>query len=813
VQDESKRLEDLQRKSTELKRKTYEEELIRVGQEAEQGSRELLKKRLEQDELAFQAELKAAMEIRRRQEEDLRKRQQEIVQKLADERRKKEEAKRRVEEERKRKEDAERKRIEDEERRKKEEEARRKAEEDRKRIVEETRKKAEEDRRRKEEELRRQEEERRQKEEENRKRREEEVQRKKEERREQEEEKLNRIRSLVNSARVFFENGLYDNASVEIAKALVNDPKYSEALALQDKIHEAQGKKKKEDEVVQKPITKEAVSPKGLEEEAPKKKSKTPLYAVLGIAAAILLVIIFFQLKKRVFFETASFAVMPWQSSSGDDEEAAIGSSLAGEVVACLQQFKQSPVMGYASSNELSGHLPNAAQAAFQLGYQYVLQGTLSRSGDGFSIALELIDSTGEAVWNNQYQKKVEDLSSFPGELTQQLLTSLKVSSEEQPLQPMNPIASKPEAYLAYLQGKERLYHQTDQSTKAALELFKQAYQLDEKFAGALAAAASVQATRMERGWDTDSVLLEQAMKWAELAVDINGSLGAAHLALGKVLAELHDFDGALKEFDTASKLLPNNSEIILHEANVLLSKGKLNAAADALKHAFELDPRDPNILETFAYVHQLKGTANEGYWYHAMALSFVEDSTDYLIGPVADAILFDPELTLSQRDRVAEACERRAQTNPNDYASIYRLARMIQSMGEGLKADTLLKRAESILRKETQVHPKNTDAMMYFALTLTRLGRFPEAITIANKAAELEKGNATIRYKIAQMYSLQMYSQKKKIIDAEIKDEALKALREAIAIRYKLDELTSADFYNLRTQPEFRALIAQARQ
>src|ERR1051325_2281078 len=64
---------------------------------------------------------------------------------------------------------------------------------------------------------------------------------------------------------------------------------------------------------------------------------------------------------------------------------------------------------------------------------------------------------------------------------------------------------------------------------------------------------------------------------------------------------------------------------------------------------------------------------------------------------------------------------------------------------------------------------------------------------------------------RIAQMYSLQMYSQKEKKIDEKAKENALRALSDAVRLSYRLDELASADFYNLSDQPEFRTAIEQA--
>src|SRR5262249_10161505 len=116
----------------------------------------------------------------------------------------------------------------------------------------------------------------------------------------------------------------------------------------------------------------------------------------------------------------------------------------------------------------------------------------------------------------------------------------------------------------------------------------------------------------------------------------------------------------------------------------------------------------------------------------------------------------------------------------------------------------------ESQLRAEVKKNPKNARALIYLALTLTRQGKYPETSDLAQKAAALDKRSAEVRYRTAQMYSLQMYSLKEKKIDPKAKDNALQALGQAVGLGYRLDELASADFYNLSGQPEFKEAIEQ---
>jgi hypothetical protein len=97
---------------------------------------------------------------------------------------------------------------------------------------------------------------------------------------------------------------------------------------------------------------------------------------------------------------------------------------------------------------------------------------------------------------------------------------------------------------------------------------------------------------------------------------------------------------------------------------------------------------------------------------------------------------------------------------------------------------------------------------MIYLALTLTRLGKFPEATTWGRKGVEMNPTDSNLKYRLAQMYALQMYSSQRKKTDEKKKEDAVKALKEALALNYRLDELTNADFYNMYEHGDFHRVI-----
>ena len=158
---------------------------------------------------------------------------------------------------------------------------------------------------------------------------------------------------------------------------------------------------------------------------------------------------------------------------------------------------------------------------------------------------------------------------------------------------------------------------------------------------------------------------------------------------------------------------------------------------------------------------------------------------------------------------RVISACEHRIVQNPEDYATIYRLSRTLQITGKRIEGTTLLDKLEKALRAKLKAEPNNSGAMIYLALTLTRMGKFPEATTWGQRALELQPDDPTICFRLAQMYSLQMYSPARKKVDDKKKDEATKVLKQALRLSYRLDELTNADFYNMYEHGNFRTVIA----
>jgi len=605
-----------------------------------------------------------------------------------------------------------------------------------------------------------------------------------------------RINSSIARSKEFLARDDFKNASAEIGKALAIDPVDQEALALQQRIAASQ-ESSKAAVVEQKAEQKREAAPAPQRKQKKKNSSKLIWIAVIVIVIAAAAVVAFFQFRKTLFPQNISVAVLPFRSSGNISDESIVGCSLAEELANRLQHVKSLSVLGFSSSMAMAHSAADPSRAVFDLGYPVILDGTIKYAQGKYLLEVKLSDSMGTTQWTHSYEKTLDQLAQFPGEVTNQVLESLGMSLDADSKTAISGGAtSNGSAYMSYLRGLELLHHPDTESAQKALELFQFALDQDKEFVGVLAEAALAIVTKARQSGDLSETTLQHAEKLAQAGMAANPSLVEAHLALGEISLLRRQYQSALREFDEVLALVPNKSEAFVSKALVYLEVGKFDEAVDALNRSCELNPRDPGVLGLHALANQIRNDSHEAVRYHEIALSLVDDSTRYLIGPMSDAILSDPELVLSHGARILSAFEHSVSADPSDYRTRYRLGRFLQISGKSPEATQLLERLSEDIRAEIRIHPQNAYATAYLALTVTRLGRFADGAELAKKALELDKSNPDILYKVSQMYSLQK------------KPEAMDFLHEAASMRFTLTEVINADYYNFHDKPEFLSAI-----
>ena len=280
------------------------------------------------------------------------------------------------------------------------------------------------------------------------------------------------------------------------------------------------------------------------------------------------------------------------------------------------------------------------------------------------------------------------------------------------------------------------------------------------------------------------------------------------HVARASMYARQRLYRSALQEYDSAIALAPPIREVFAAKADIDLMVGEYSDAIKMLSHAIDLAPQDTSVLMSVAMAHQLNGATVDGFKYHELVMSLIKDSTRYLTGPIADAIMCNKSLLPRYRDQVLNAFDRSLGAHPNDYDNRYRYARLLMVLGRTKEANVLFQKNRDMLIEEFRNHPDDGRIMIKLAMVMAQLGHFSEAEGFANDAKDFSKAYPEILYKIAELYAVQMQLSKGKGQNIQLKKKALQALHDAVSLHFMLGELTNADLCSLFSSQEFLAAI-----
>lgn len=168
-------------------------------------------------------------------------------------------------------------------------------------------------------------------------------------------------------------------------------------------------------------------------------------------------------------------------------------------------------------------------------------------------------------------------------------------------------------AHDLYLKGRFEWNQRTPDSLNSALDDFTQAIVHNPNEAHAYAGLADTYEMLFIYGGRQDDDARARAMAAARKAVELDGSLSAAHRALGYAAWRAHNVDEAEKELQLAIQLDPKDPLAHLWLSNVLAGQGKDKECLSEINKAQELDPASASILAMKGERLYLTGRKQEG--------------------------------------------------------------------------------------------------------------------------------------------------------------------------------------------------------
>lgn len=505
-------------------------------------------------------------------------------------------------------------------------------------------------------------------------------------------------------------------------------------------------------------------------------------FAIIGV----LLVLIALLIYGRVPFRSSSgepipeksIAVLPFANFSDDKQNAFFADGIQDDILTALAQIGGLRVISRSSVMQFRDPAAHTLREVGKLlGVANVLEGSVRREGDRIVVNVQLIDALKDRhLWANRYERTIADSLGLQGELASQIANELRVTLS--PNEKTN-VETKPtdnsDAYLVYLQANqiERGPDTLLEDYKKAERLYVKAIALDSKFALAHARLASTRAEIFHYYEPLDS-WKTRARSSAETALQLQPSLGEAHLAIGQCTYWFdQDYDAALAEFDTALRLAPNNSETGGLIAAIKRRQGKWEEALEGYRNMSRLDPQNPNIarnlLFTCTSMRRWADAAHEAERMRAMAPDSIvaktqkgyvnfwwKGDTNLLKSILAEIPAeTDPEGTvttcrwdLAMITRDFATASHVVDASPlNDFSYLngsttpksFLQGCIYLAQGNAVAAQKLFEIARQNFEAAVKESPKSAERHANFGLVNAFMGRKEEAIREARRAVELK--------------------------------------------------------------------------
>jgi TolB-like protein len=347
--------------------------------------------------------------------------------------------------------------------------------------------------------------------------------------------------------------------------------------------------------------------------------------------------------ESKSVVNTKSIAVLPFENRSRDPDNAYFADGIQDEILTRLSKIADLKVISRTSTQHYKSAPENLPEIAKQLGVAHILEGSVQKTGDSVRVNVQLIKAANDShLWADTFDRKLTDIFSVESEVAKAIAEQLqaKLTGREEQAIAVKP-TDDPEAYDAYLRGLAyTLKPSTSASALAAEKYFREAVQLDPKFALAWALLSYVDAVGyLSAALQPTVGLREEVRQAAETALSLQPNLGEAILAKGYYhYACLKDYDSAERYFEQARPLLPNSSRIPQSLAYVARKRGQWERSESYFNDAERLDPRNVNLLSQHAISYITQRRFPEALRKFDQVLNITPDDVDTLASKAAIA-------------------------------------------------------------------------------------------------------------------------------------------------------------------------------
>ena len=278
-----------------------------------------------------------------------------------------------------------------------------------------------------------------------------------------------------------------------------------------------------------------------------------------------------------------SVAVLPFVNLSSDEEQEYFSDGLSEELLHLLARIPELNVAARTSSFSFKNKDVEIPEIASRLKVAHILEGSVRKHGNQLRITAQLIRAdNGYHLWSETYDRQLDNVFQIQEDIATAVADALRITllGEAPKLQ-----RTDSRAYQLFLEGRYLKRQLGRDSLHGALEVLKQAVEIDPSYAPALIELAD---TYFWINRPEDVVLADQAI---EIAISSDPGYAQAYYVRGaSFLYKKNNFKKGIADFEHALELEPNNADLVAAIGKGALVTGKFDLAITQIQAALALE-------------------------------------------------------------------------------------------------------------------------------------------------------------------------------------------------------------------------------
>jgi non-specific serine/threonine protein kinase len=398
-----------------------------------------------------------------------------------------------------------------------------------------------------------------------------------------------------------------------------------------------------------------------------------------------------------------SLAVLYFENLSRDEEDEYFRDGITEDIITELSKIKELTVFSRSAVFAFRDKHVTAPEVGQQLNSSYVLEGSLRRAGKRVRITGRLVETrTGHTVWNERYDRDLEDIFAIQDEIAQAIAQAMQVMLTDQEKEEIQKAPTADiQAYDLYLRGRQYFHQFRRQGYDFARQMFARATVIDPNYARAYAGVAYC-CSFLYMYFEASETNLREADAASRKALELAPDLAEAHTSRGLAISLSRRFDEAAEEFEKAIGLDANLFEAHYFYARARVAEGKFDEAVQLFQQAADVNPDD--YQAPFFKAQALQGAHRE---------------------KEADAAY----------RQALEVIEKYKELHPDDPRALYLGASALSRIGDR-------ERALQWARKALAMDPEDTGVLYNVACNFARLGQLDECLDCLEKALAAQGGS-----------------------------------------------------------------------